>query len=194
MILPTVGDVLATHARVRPNDLGARDLDRALTYHQWNERACRLANALVGLGLGPGQRVAVLAYNRLEWVEIYTAAAKAALVAVPINFRLTGAEFAYIVNDCGAEAVIVEQALVGVIETVRPELTVPADRFILIDDQTRGPSDGAAAGRYCDYEQLLASGAPTEPPLWSAPTTPPASCTPRAQRATPRAPSAATGA
>ena len=48
----------------------------------------------VGLGLKKGDRVAVLAYNAVEWVEIYIAAAKAGLVAVPLNFRLVGSRSA----------------------------------------------------------------------------------------------------
>ena len=73
----TFGQMLDTHARLRPNALGARDLERSLTYSNWNDRASRLANALIGIGLTKGDRVAVLAYNRLEWVEIFAAAAKA---------------------------------------------------------------------------------------------------------------------
>ena len=71
-----------------------------MTFRQWNERSCRLANALLGLGLAKGDRVAVLAYNCVEWLEIYAATAKAGLVAVPINFRLVGAEIRYIVENC----------------------------------------------------------------------------------------------
>ncbi|WP_428493666.1 AMP-binding protein [Rhodopila sp.] len=44
---------------------GARDLDRSLTFGQWNERSCRLANALLGIGLDKGDRFAMLAYNSL---------------------------------------------------------------------------------------------------------------------------------
>ena len=87
--------------------LGARDLERAMTFRQWNERSCRLANALLGLGLSKGDRVAVLAYNCVEWAEIYAATAKAGLVAVPINFRLVGPEVRFIVEDAGASALIV---------------------------------------------------------------------------------------
>ncbi len=154
-VLLTAGEMLATHARLRPDANGARDLERSLTFREWNERACRLGNALVGLGLAKGDRVAVLAYNRLEWAEIYTAVAKAGLVAVPVNFRLTGPEVAYIVRDCGAAAVIVEDALLATIETVRDDLDVPADRFVHIGDAT-------PAG-YRGYEELLAGGAAAEP-------------------------------
>ena len=92
-----LGEVLTTNAQLFPNRIGARDLERAMTFPQWNARACRLANALLGLGLEKGDRVAVLAYNRVEWMEIYAAVAKAGLVVVPINFRLVGSELAYIV-------------------------------------------------------------------------------------------------
>ncbi len=126
----TLGDVLATNAHLFPDRIGARDIDRAMTFAQWNARACRLANALLGLGLSKGDRVAVLAYNCVEWMEIYGATAKAGLVMVPVNFRLVGPEIAYIVEDSGAEALIVQDALAGRVEEIRDGLTVPADRYI----------------------------------------------------------------
>ena len=92
MMLQTVGQMLATLARLQPNRLGARDLERSMTFAEWDDRACRLANALLSLGLSKGDRVAVLAYNRVEWAEIYAAVAKAGLVAVPVNFRLSAPE------------------------------------------------------------------------------------------------------
>ena len=86
--------MLSVHARLSRDRVGARDLDRSLTFGQWNERSCRLANALLGIGLAKGDRFAVLAYNCLEWLEIYAAAAKAGVIVVPINFRLIGPEVA----------------------------------------------------------------------------------------------------
>jgi non-ribosomal peptide synthetase component F len=62
----TIGQMLAAQARLQPDRLAAQDLERRLTYREWNARACRLANALTALGLSHGDRVAVLAYNRLE--------------------------------------------------------------------------------------------------------------------------------
>lgn len=63
--LLNLGEILATHARVTPDRIGARDLTRAMTFRDWNARACRLANALLGLGLRKGDRTAVLAFNCL---------------------------------------------------------------------------------------------------------------------------------
>ncbi|MBX3634314.1 MAG: AMP-binding protein [Rubrivivax sp.] len=109
--LPTMSEMVAGHARLQPQRVAARDSKRTLSWAQWDERASRLANALLGLGLRQGDRVALLAYNTLEWLEIYTALARAGLVAVPLNFRLRGPEVAYIVGHCEAQAIIVQDAL-----------------------------------------------------------------------------------
>jgi non-ribosomal peptide synthetase component F len=47
----TPGQMLAVQARLQPDRIGARDLEREMTFRQWNARACRLGNALLGLGL-----------------------------------------------------------------------------------------------------------------------------------------------
>ena len=94
--LLTLSDAIASHARVQPDKVGTRDSKRALTFADWNNRASRLANGLLALGLKKGDRVVLLAYNCIEWMEIYVALARAGLVAVPVNFRLLPAEISYI--------------------------------------------------------------------------------------------------
>src|SRR5690242_4504422 len=121
----TIGQMLSVQARIQPDRIGARDLERAMTFRQWNERSCRLANALLGLGLRKGDRVAVLAYNCVEWAEIYAAAAKSGIVAVPVNFRLVGPEIRYIIEDSGAAALIVQDVLCQEIESIRGDLSMP---------------------------------------------------------------------
>ncbi|HVO08829.1 MAG TPA: AMP-binding protein, partial [Burkholderiaceae bacterium] len=124
--LLTLSECIATHARVRPHKIGARDSKRSLSYASWNERASALANGLLGLGLVKGDRVALLAYNAIEWLEIYVALARAGLVAVPINFRLAGPEVAYIAGHCEARAFIVQEDLRPVVEGIRAELAIDA--------------------------------------------------------------------
>ena len=109
--LLTLAAAVATQARLNPHKLGARDSHRALTFAQWHERATRLANGLLSLGLAKGDRVALLAYNCVEWMEMYAALARAGLVAVPINFRLTAPEIAYIAGHSEARAFIVQHDL-----------------------------------------------------------------------------------
>src|SRR5271169_2190859 len=154
--LPHVGEVLRANARLFPERVGARDLERAMTFRQWNARSCRLANALLGLGLQKGDRVAVLAYNCVEWMEIYAAAAKAGLVAVPINFRLVGREIRFIVENCEARALIVQDDLLGPIEEIRPDLPVEAGKFIHFGATVTPPG-------YTAYEAIIANGRDTEP-------------------------------
>ena len=135
-----------------------------MTFREWHGRACRLANALAGLGLARGDRVAVLAYNRIEWLEIYAAAAHAGLVAVPINFRLVGTEARYIVGDAGAKALIVEDALWPTVEEVLHDLPFGTDAIVWI-------GEGAPAG-VTPYEDLLARGAETVPEAAGSPSDP----------------------
>ena len=151
-----LGEMLAANARLFPDRIGARDLERQLTFRHWNARACRLANALAGLGLGKGERVAVLAYNALEWVEIYAATAKSGLVMVPINFRLTSPEIRFIIEDCSASALIVEDQLVGAIEEIGHDLPIAPQRRIMF-------GSGKPLAGFHTYEALLAGASDSEP-------------------------------
>jgi len=158
--LLTLSEVVATRARLQPHQVAVRDSRRALTCAQWDERASRLAHAmLAGLGLQRGDRVAVLAYNRLEWLEIYAGLARAGLVVVPINFRLLGPEIAYIVGHCEARALIVQSELRERVESVAGELAVDASRRI---ELTAGADAPPAAG-WQGYEALLAAASATPP-------------------------------
>jgi fatty-acyl-CoA synthase len=150
------GEMLSVHARLSPNRVGALDLERSMTFAQWNERSCRLANALLGLGLNKGDRVAILAYNCVEWCEIFAATAKAGLVALPINFRLTGKEVLFIAGNAEASAVIVQDELVGLVEEIQEDLPMKSDRFIHFG--TRPCPSG-----YRSYEDFLAAGSAREP-------------------------------
>ncbi|MBX3600284.1 MAG: AMP-binding protein [Rubrivivax sp.] len=156
--LLTMSEMVATHARLQPQRVAARDSKRTLTWAQWDERATRLANALLGLGLVKGDRVALLAYNTLEWLEIYAALARAGLVAVPLNFRLRGPEIAYIVEHSEAQAIVVQDDLLGVVEPERAALTVPAGRLVRLGGA--GEREG-----WRNYEALLAAAEPTPPAL-----------------------------
>ena len=150
-----LGQIVAAHARNHPERIGARDSRRALTFSRWNSRACRLANALTGLGLEKGDRVAVLAHNRVEWMEIYVALAKAGLVAVPVNFRLVAPEIRYIAEHCDARALIVEDVLSDRVEGLRGELAIHASGWIRLGE--------SAAPGWKTYEALLAEASDAEP-------------------------------
>lgn len=73
--------------------------EHARTYAQVDEYASRLANGLLDSGLRSGDRIAVWADDSVEYLETYFAAARAGLVIVPINARLTPREAAVLVDD-----------------------------------------------------------------------------------------------
>jgi acyl-CoA synthetase (AMP-forming)/AMP-acid ligase II len=150
-----LGEIVAAHARLSPDKLGARDSRRAMTFNEWNARACKLANALLDLGLNKGDRVALLAYNRVEWLEIYIALAKAGLVAVPVNFRLVTPEIQYIVEHCQANAIVVQDELAPQVEPLRGKLAIPEKAWICIGGKTPGGWTG--------YEAFIERGAAREP-------------------------------
>src|SRR5688572_17190383 len=141
--LLTVAEIVRAQARLAPDKIGARDSRRTLTFRAWDERAGRLANALLARGLAPGDRVALLAYNCVEWMELYVGLARAGLIAVPINFRLVGPEIEYIVRHCEARAFVVQDDLIGSVEPIRDRLNIPPERLVHV-------------------------GAPTPPPGWTA--------------------------
>lgn len=153
--LSTLFQAVATHARLQPQKPALRDSRRELNFAQWHARSCRLANALLALGLEKGDRVALLAYNTAEWMELYAALAAAGLVAVPINFRLTAAEVAYIAQHSQARAVVAQHSLQAVIDAVRLDLPLLKERCIVFG--------GPATGGWHAYEALI-EAAPEQAP------------------------------
>ena len=140
-------------ARTTPETRAVIDGPRTLTYAALDERSSRLARALGALGLRRADRVAVLAGNRLEYPEIAAGIAKAGLVMVPVNPRLTRPEVAYILGHSSARAVVVDHALAGILEggDSRP---LPC---LVLD----GPRDASDLGP--DYESALAAADAEDP-------------------------------
>ena len=80
--------------------------DRHLTFHELDQLTNRCANALVGLGVKPGDRVTLYSSNCWEWVISYYGALKTGAVVNPINVMLTPGEVEFVAIDCGATVVI----------------------------------------------------------------------------------------
>ena len=90
----TMGEALATNAR-RYRDKTALIFDQdRLTYGELDSRVNQAANLLLQMGIGKGDRVAILLPNSLEFAELYFACARMGAVAVPVNLRLAPQEMA----------------------------------------------------------------------------------------------------
>jgi long-chain acyl-CoA synthetase len=122
-----------------------------LTFREVDQRVNRLSSALAGLGIGRGDRVAILSLNCHRFFELYYGVPQLGAVVVPINFRLTPQEIKYIVDHSGAKTVAVDPELAPLIEPVRSSLE-GVEHFILMSDLAR---EG-----YLTYEELLAGGTP----------------------------------
>ena len=162
----TAKDVLRVNASKWPNKIGAKDLYKAFTFKQWNERSCRLANALTTLGMKKGDRFAVLAYNCVEWMEIYAAAAKGGFIVVPIMFRLSPPEMEYNINHSECKVFIVQGGKDGADGNEFPWINqVNAMKKNL---PTVGKYISFALGNetypgFVSYEEAIAKAGPEEP-------------------------------
>ncbi|WP_322514095.1 long-chain fatty acid--CoA ligase [Rhodopseudomonas palustris] len=94
-------DWITHHAEARPDRIALIDLttQRTLTYRVLDERVDRLAAHLATLGVGRGDRVAVLAANTTDTLEVQFACFRLGAIFVPLNVRLTVHELAFIVGD-----------------------------------------------------------------------------------------------
>ncbi len=116
-------DWIAHHATVSPHRLCVHDLasDRQFTYREFDARIDRLARFLAnGLGIAPGERVAVLCHNDSDVFELQFACRRAGTIFLPLNWRLAVAELEYICTDAapaalfhGAEFADVAERVVG---------------------------------------------------------------------------------
>ncbi|MDL4773272.1 acyl-CoA synthetase [Actinomadura xylanilytica] len=84
-----------------------------LTFRELDERADRVAHHLAAAGVGPGDHVSILAYNRAEWIEAQIGAYKLRAVPVNVNYRYTADELAYVIADSESVALIGERSLIA---------------------------------------------------------------------------------
>ncbi len=138
---------LATHALMRPDAVAVRFRGRDTTWRQLHERSLRFAAALARRGIGFGDRVLILALNHTEYLEAVFGINALGAIAVPVNFRLTPPELAYIVTDSGAKAIVTDTALrplaLGAL-TQSPVLELCVVIGASSDEQTLGYDDALA--------------------------------------------------
>ena len=136
--------------------LAARDAlvfgETRLSWAELDERAARLAGAMQHAGIEPGDRVGLFLYNCCEYMEAMLAALKIRAVPININFRYTGAELRYLMEDSGAAMLIYHESLraavdEGVVGQVPLKLTLEV-------------SDLNSASGTSGYEEALRSADP----------------------------------
>jgi acyl-CoA synthetase (AMP-forming)/AMP-acid ligase II len=169
-------DFLDYHAREFPDIDFAIHGDRRLTYKDALLEANRLANAFISSGLQTGDRVAYLSKNSIDHVLLYLAASKAGVVPVPLNYRLSPGEWAYIIKDSCASMMIASAPYVDPVNSLRDDLE-SVRRFVAIDgnkpsgwddyrewisDQSAAPPDRLVTAQDALY-QMYTSGTTGHP-------------------------------
>ena len=148
-----LSSLMARHARYRPEATAVLVDDQRLTYRQWWTRVARAGNLLRSLGIGPGDKVATVAANSLELLEIYWAVPTIGAVLVPLSPLLLPAGLASLIRGADARCVIADAAMLPVLEAIRGDLP---PQVMLI-----GASSEASAGGFADY-RVRAAAQPDE--------------------------------
>ncbi|MBI5443597.1 MAG: long-chain-fatty-acid--CoA ligase [Deltaproteobacteria bacterium] len=147
-----LGRIIQRNAELFPDKIAYMSDTQRITFAHFNERVNRLYHALHRRGLRKGDRFAILAYTRPEYMEGFGVAEKSGLIAVPINYRLKGDELAYQFNDSGAKVLLLQSPFFDVVDGIRDRIGV--EHYIGIG--------GCAAGME-PYEDVLAASSPAEP-------------------------------
>ncbi|NDU75576.1 long-chain-fatty-acid--CoA ligase [Actinomadura sp. DSM 109109] len=151
--MPGLDAVLRERALAYPDRVAYIAGDTEVSYGDFDRRADRVAAALAAAGLGPGDRVAVLDKNSLEYAELLFGAARIGAAQVPVNYRLAPDEVAYIVNNAQAKVFVVGQEFLPVLDAITGKLE-HTDLTVVV---------GGSGHAHQDYAAWI-DAAPAEPP------------------------------
>ena len=137
--------------RIAPQREFGVDFARRLSYGAAADEVARLTSALHGVGIGAGDRLAILSRNRVEYPLVSFAASKLGAVVVPVNVRLAAPELQFVLADAGARCAFVDSPFHGTLDQVRKNL--PELRCVvgIGKDEPQLPEGGAP------YERFLSS-------------------------------------
>ena len=144
-----------TYAATSPQQAAVimADGSEILTYADLDERSARLARLLHDRGLRRGDNVALLSENSARYYDVYWAALRSGLYLTAVNHHLQQHEISYILNDCGAKALIVSAGKAAQAQAVADQTPGIGSRFAF----------GGEVPGHEDYERALAASSP-EPP------------------------------
>ena len=152
-------------ARGLSEKIAFADSDRALSYGELQALSCRFAHALQELGLRPEERLALLLYDSVDFPVAFWGGVRAGIVVLPLNTLLTSEQYAYILGDSCAAAIVVVAPLAKMLVPILDRL--PRLRTVILVGGS--PGDKAAFPGYDvhDFAELVARA---RPDLFTAPT------------------------
>ncbi len=130
-----------------------------LTYAELNRRANRLAHALGRCGVGTGDRVGLLAYNRLDYAVVTQAVAKCGALLVPMNFRFAAQEIFEVLTDSDPKVLFLESSFVPAVQQAIARGAAAPRLVRLPEPSGTGPDSGAIGSL-----EELTQGCPEDDP------------------------------
>jgi fatty-acyl-CoA synthase len=142
-----LSDLIDRNAAFAPDKPAIRFAGATLTYAALAERIAATARALKSqLGIGRGDRVAILSLNHPDYLVLLYACARLGAMLVPLNWRLAVPEQVFILSDASVKALVLEQGFAAVVEPLKDAL--PDARIVGLDFAPGGAS----------FDALLAAG------------------------------------
>src|ERR1051325_1236400 len=136
--------------RLYPTREAVVDGDERFTYERFLERCDRWSAALQTLGVKQGDRVVYIAPNTHAQLESFYSVPQTGAVLVPVNFRLTPDDFAYIINHSGARVVCAHADYLEAVDGIRSQIT-RVEHFVALAGSRPG---------WLEYERLVDSASP----------------------------------
>jgi acyl-CoA synthetase (AMP-forming)/AMP-acid ligase II len=157
-LIAPIAALMQRQADAHGGKVAYRDAGRALTYAELLRRTANLAGHFADLGIGPGESVALLLPNSVDWVEACCATTRAGAIGVPIAYEATEPEILYRLNDAGCRGIVTsdeKHELISGLRAGAPRLTT----IVLTD---RGAKRGAGL-RFTDLARSAPSSRPRDP-------------------------------
>lgn len=132
-----------------PDAVAVVDGEREFTYRHLHARVVNVAESWRHSALAVGDRVSILSWNRVEFLEVYFAAARARLILNPLNVRLAAREQALVLRDAGSRVLVAEAAFSELVDSILDEGT-SIERVVWLDQVPCVQRDGVEFQAYED--------------------------------------------
>ncbi|MEM9255135.1 MAG: long-chain-fatty-acid--CoA ligase [Pseudomonadota bacterium] len=159
-----IGLLLAKRAQISPRREAFVEFERnrRFTFDMLNTRCNRMANALLNAGVEPGDRVATLLKNGIEFIETYFAVAKIGAVLVPVNWRLVSDEIQFILEDCGSRALVYDADFDTTVAALPRSTDLSVQNWLRVQNDARDATPDTFS---VNYDRFTDEASDAEPPI-----------------------------
>jgi acyl-CoA synthetase (AMP-forming)/AMP-acid ligase II len=155
-----IADLLAQNARLYPEEIAlierhpSKNVRKTITWREFDERANRVANALIERGIKKNDKVIHLMMNSIDWLAAYFGIIRTGAWTVPLNFRFTGAEIKYCADIAEARMMIFSEEFTERVVSIRNQLPT-IEKYIYVGQKL---PDGTEA-----FEDVIRDSSPKAP-------------------------------